>query len=198
MYNIKPTIQRKTPFFSNLFLTYFKSYFLSCSSFVETVITVNKSSCAGLPQECTEQPQMESREVKCACPTVECNWNEWSEWSATCGAASRTRTIKTTKVRIIIIIIIIIIMIMTRTMTMIIITIMMMIMIMIITIMIKWFYLTNEIDSGIVQARMQISGFVENKKLKLFKWGFVCFLFKLYIWLSRISPKIVKNNSNEF
>ena len=109
MYNIKPTIQRKTPFFSNLFLTYFKSYFLSCSSFVETVITVNKSSCAGLPQECTEQPQMESREVKCACPTVECNWNEsWSEWPATCGAASRTRTIKTIKVRIIIIVIIII------------------------------------------------------------------------------------------
>ena len=139
MRNIKPIIQRKRPFFSNLFLTYFKSYFLSFSSFVETVITVNKSSCAGLPQECTEQPQMESREVKCACPTVECNWNEWSEWSATCGAASRTKTIKTTKVRIIIIIIIIITMAMT------------MIMIMLITV-IKWFYLTHEIKSGIVHS----------------------------------------------
>ena len=64
------------------------------------MITVNKPSCVGLPQKCTEQPQSESREVKCACPTVECRWNEWTKWSATCGLATRQRTIKTIKVRL--------------------------------------------------------------------------------------------------
>lgn len=64
---------------------------------LETVITVNKPNCTSLPQECSEQPHTELREVKCTCPTVECKWNAWSAWSATCGAASRTRTIKTIK-----------------------------------------------------------------------------------------------------
>ena len=64
------------------------------------MITVNKPSCVGLPQKCTEQPQPESREVKCTCPTVECRWNEWTKWSATCGLATRQRTIKTIKVRL--------------------------------------------------------------------------------------------------
>ena len=69
-----------------------------CSFAIETVITVNKPSCVGLPQTCTEQPLTESREVKCTCPTVECRWNEWTQWSATCGSATRTRTIKTIQV----------------------------------------------------------------------------------------------------
>ena len=97
LYYIKSTIQW-TRTFIILLLRHFISYFLSWSSSVETVITVNKPSCAGLPQECTEQPETDSREVKCTCPTVECKWNAWSTWSATCGAASRTRTIKTIKV----------------------------------------------------------------------------------------------------
>lgn len=97
IYNIHA--QRTGTLFNHL-LRHFKSNFLSCFSSVETVITVNKPNCTSLPQECSEQPHTELREVKCTCPTVECKWNAWSAWSATCGAASRTRTIKTIKVRI--------------------------------------------------------------------------------------------------
>jgi len=61
----------------------------------ETNTTVNRPSCAGLPQKCTQQPQSESRKVNCTCPTVECRWNDWTDWSATCGLATRNRTIKT-------------------------------------------------------------------------------------------------------
>lgn len=61
----------------------------------ETNTTVNRPSCAGLPQKCTQQPQSESRKVNCTCPTVECRWNDWTDWSATCGLATRNRTMKT-------------------------------------------------------------------------------------------------------
>ncbi|XP_068676816.1 uncharacterized protein [Montipora foliosa] len=61
----------------------------------EIVISVDKPSCAGLLQNCTENSLSESREVNCTCPTVECRWNNWTEWSASCGLANRTRTIKT-------------------------------------------------------------------------------------------------------
>lgn len=59
---------------------------------------VFKPDCSGLPQTCPQPPESEARELKCTCPTVKCEWKQWSAWSATCGLASRTRTIETIKV----------------------------------------------------------------------------------------------------
>ncbi|XP_031574613.1 uncharacterized protein LOC116308348 isoform X2 [Actinia tenebrosa] len=60
--------------------------------------TINKPDCSGLKQECTEKPQTERREVKCTCKFVKCTQNPWTDWSATCGKATRQRTWKTTQV----------------------------------------------------------------------------------------------------
>ncbi|XP_048582331.1 uncharacterized protein LOC5506315 isoform X2 [Nematostella vectensis] len=62
-----------------------------------TNVIVNQPVCSGLPQQCTQSPETESREKKCTCPTVECTWNAWTAWSVSCGPAKRTRTINTTK-----------------------------------------------------------------------------------------------------
>ena len=63
-----------------------------------TQIVVQQQDCSGLPQTCSQPPQKESRKTMCACPTVTCSWNQWSEWSASCGKATRKRTIQTIKV----------------------------------------------------------------------------------------------------
>ena len=67
---------------------------------LETVIEVLKPDCSGLPQSCPEPPQSENREIKCSCPTVNCTWSQWSDWSATCGPARRQKTVTTQQVRI--------------------------------------------------------------------------------------------------
>ena len=51
--------------------------------------TVQQASCDGLPQVCLEQPETEQREIVCTCPTVICTWNNWGDWSASCGRATR-------------------------------------------------------------------------------------------------------------
>ena len=64
----------------------------------ETAVEVFKPNCSGLPQTCPQPPESEARELKCTCPTVQCKWKQWSAWSATCGSATRTRSIETIKV----------------------------------------------------------------------------------------------------
>lgn len=56
-------------------------------------ITVQKESCDGLPQSCPQPPETEHKTTDCACRTVSCKWEEWSSWSTTCGAGTRTRDI---------------------------------------------------------------------------------------------------------
>ena len=63
-------------------------------SIQSTQITVQQPDCSGLLQKCTQLPQKETKKTMCTCQTVKCTWNQWSDWSATCGKASRTRTIK--------------------------------------------------------------------------------------------------------
>lgn len=67
---------------------------------LETVMEALKPDCSGLPQSCPEPPQSENREIKCSCPTVNCTWSQWSEWSATCGPAIRQKTVTTQQVRL--------------------------------------------------------------------------------------------------
>ena len=59
--------------------------------------TVSKPDCSGLKQKCTEKPQTQRREVKCTCKFVNCTKNPWTQWSATCGRATRQRTWKVRK-----------------------------------------------------------------------------------------------------
>ena len=66
--------------------------------FAETVVEVFKPDCSILPQSCPQPPESDAREIKCSCPTVNCKWKKWSAWSATCGVATRTRSIETIKV----------------------------------------------------------------------------------------------------
>lgn len=67
---------------------------------LETVLEALKPDCSGLLQSCPEPPQSENREIKCSCPTVNCTWSQWSDWSATCGPARRQKTVTTQQVRI--------------------------------------------------------------------------------------------------
>ena len=59
---------------------------------------VFKPDCSSLPQSCPQPPENDAREIKCNCPTVNCKWSEWSAWSATCGPATRQRTVTTEQV----------------------------------------------------------------------------------------------------
>lgn len=65
----------------------------------ETEVEVFKPNCNGLPQSCPQPPESDVREIKCSCPTVNCTWSEWSSWSATCGPATRQKTVTTKQVR---------------------------------------------------------------------------------------------------
>lgn len=57
-----------------------------------------KPDCSGLPQTCPQPPENEAREIKCDCKTVNCKRGEWEAWSATCGLATRKRSITTEQV----------------------------------------------------------------------------------------------------
>eukprot|EP00794_Sanderia_malayensis_P018008 gene18007-19809_t len=57
---------------------------------VATPKTVEKESCAGLQQKCQNSTDTDSRKTDCQCQTVRCQPSEWSQWSATCGPATRT------------------------------------------------------------------------------------------------------------
>ena len=59
---------------------------------------VFKPDCSSLPQSCSQPPESDAREIKCSCPTVNCKWSEWSDWSATCGPATRQKTVTTERV----------------------------------------------------------------------------------------------------
>ena len=65
-----------------------------------TKTTVQKPSCDGLSQSCTEKPEVESKRVPCECPTVNCTWDKWSDWDGECGVVNRTRSIVETKVMV--------------------------------------------------------------------------------------------------
>lgn len=60
---------------------------------VETQTTVQAESCDVVPTKCTQLPETENNKLPdCElCYTVECSYNPWSSWSATCGSAYRRR-----------------------------------------------------------------------------------------------------------
>ncbi|XP_066936875.1 uncharacterized protein [Clytia hemisphaerica] len=55
--------------------------------------TIMKDTCEGLQHSCPKAEETESKDEKCSCATIECNWSKWSDWSATCGERSRERKI---------------------------------------------------------------------------------------------------------